>query len=604
MITMRKVKFILFILIAVGMMGASLWYAVDTASRADLKDYVGDEVWYVPSSRNLLHRLGLEAHYIHNGYEGVNVVFSSDKDKLKYRHFVDEALLMYRGNASATVSYKEFPGVYVEVPRKELKDFLNYLKTNIPGDAYYVVTGYRYPDKDNIQNYLNLEHPLLGKDFIILSMVLLGDEPFYWRVPGLILYGLLQLLVLLTAYRITKSYLASLIALFFAAVDPTLQATAVTAMLDIYVGAFVMVFTFLLTYSRRNWSGFGVGLAGATKLSGAFGYPVLFLRLLADLKEKTDWKKAFRMVIILALLGLTIVAYSEYLAGYWDGRYFKILALLTVIVLAEFIYSSRGNVKPLLTFLTAGLFLPLIGFLLPELTAIKVVGLNDWLRNFLGSFKWHLSYKGENPWTAPFWEWFYNGNSFHFHFNPDVVANTNPTLLLFMVVSIFAIPYVWRKRELVLVPFGVFWSTVGFFALQYALGGKTQFSFYATALVPEAAVVMGVVLYEIVKWEAFTESSLDYLYWLGKSLRVRRFVEYVEGRRKKPEKESAAVASIVLPMIPLPPTVYVGQKGLPKKKSLGKGPKRREPRPGGLPKKRPDGIEESEEKEQEKTVGL
>ena len=597
MVTTKQVKLVLFILVAVGMMGASLWYAFDTASRADLKDYVGDEVWYVPASRNMLHRLGLEAHYVHNGYEGVNVIFSNDEAKKKYVRVVTRAVAIYRGNTSATVRYQEFPGIYVEIPSERLGEFLNYLKGNIPEDAYYIVTGFRYPDKDNIQNYLNLEHPLLGKDFIMLSMLLLGDEPLYWRVPGLVLYGLLQILVLLTAYRITKSYLASLIALFFVAVDPTLQATAVTAMLDIYVGAFVALFTFLLVYGWRNWAGFGVGLASATKLSGAFGYPVLFLRLLADLKKKVEWKKIARMVVILVLLGLTIAAYAEYLADYWGAKYFQILSVLTVLAVAEFVYSSREQANALMTFLTAGLFLPLVGFLLPELPAIKVVGLSEWLRNFLGSFKWHLSYKGPNPWTSPFWEWFYNGNPFHFHFNPDIVADTNPTLLLFMVVAIFAIPYVWKKRKLAIVPFGIFWSTVGFFALQYALGGKTQFSFYATALVPEAAVAMGVVVYEIVKWEAFTDSLLDYLYWLGKVLRIRRFVEYVEEKRKREEPEPQPVG---IPAIPLPPTVYVEQRGLPKKVSLSKGRRERRPRPGGLPKKKSPEEAEGEEEPQSK----
>lgn len=598
MVTMRQVKLVLFILFAIGMMGASLWYAFDTAARSDLKDYVGDEVWYVPAARNALHRLGFEAHYVHNGYEGVNVIFTSDKDKLKYRHFVDEALVVYRGNMSATVSYKEFPGMYVEIPAKKLDGFLGYLRDNIPGSAYYVVTGYRYPDKDNIQNYLNTEHPYLGKDFIMLSMLLLGDEPFYWRVPGLILYGLLQLLVLLTAYRITKSYLASLIALFFVAVDPTLQATAVTAMLDIYVAAFVMLFVFLLTYGWRNLAGLGIGLGAATKLSGAFGYPVFFFRLLADIKGRADWKRGVRMVVILALLGGTVVAYAEYRAGYWGASYFQVLSVITVLAIAEFLYSCRGSEKDLLWFVNAGLVLPLVGFIVPEIPIIKVQGFDPWLRDFLGSFKWHLSYKGENPWTAPFWEWFYNGNAFHFHFNPDVVASTNPTLLLFMVVAIFAIPYVWRKRDLVLVPFGVFWSTVLLFALQYAMGGKTQFSFYATALVPEAAVAMGVVLYDVVKWDAFTESLMDYLYWLGELMRIGRIVDYVEAKRAEKEEEKEAVQSVI-PSIPLPPTVYVEYHGLPRKRAIEKTQRKREPKPGGLPKKHVEDVEEEESGEEE-----
>lgn len=593
----RWIKLILFILLSAGMIGSSLWYAYDTASQPGLHDYVGDEVWYVSASRNILHRLGFDVHYIHNGYEGVNVIFSDDSAKLKYRHVIDEGLVKFDGNLSAEVSYEKFPAVYVEVPREKLNDFFSYLGEEIPEGEFYVVTGFRYPDAEGIQNYLNTEHPFLGKDLIMLGMLIWGDKPISWRLPGIVLYGFLELLVLLTAYRVTRSYLASLIALFFAAVDPLLQATAVAAMLDIYVAVFVGLFVFLFVYSRDFSTGFSAGLAGATKLSGSFGYPVFFIKLIRDIAKEADLRKGLRMLIIFVLLGGTITAYAEALAGYWDGIYYKVLVLLTVIAIAEFSISSRAYSNTLLKFLTAGLFLPLIGFLLPEIPAIKVVGLNQWLRDFLGSFKWHLSDKGGHVYASPFWQWFYNGNPFHLHFDPDVVAITNPTLLLFTIVAIFAVPYVWKRRgEGALIPFGVFWSTLLLFALQYVLGGKTQFSFYATALVPPATVIMGVFLYDLIKWEAFVDSLLDYLLWLGRILRIKRIVQYVESKRKT-EEENETSQSEASRMFPLVPVVYTAHNGLPRKNPTPRLIKRKESRPGGLPKKWEDKTENREAEE-------
>ncbi len=571
-------RLLIFVLIAIGMMGSSTWYAYHVAVKPALQDYIGDEVWYVPSSRNVLHRLGMDPHYVHDGYEGINVIFKDETAKLKYRYIVNEALSEYGGNLSATVSYQKFPGLYVEVKENHLNEFLAYLAKYIPDGEYYTVTGYRYPDKDNIQNYLNLEHPFLGKDFIMAGMLLFGDRPIGWRLPGIILFAILQLLVLLAAYRVSRSYLASLIALFFVAVDPTLQATAVAAMLDIYVAFFVALFLLLAVYGRDMWTGVSIGLSSATKLSGAFGYPVFFIQVFNNLRSAGRWVLG-RLLIILLLLAGDIVAYAAYYSGFKGPDYYRALSILALIALAEFSLRCRDRLRELVISISALLVLPIVGFLLPEIPAVKVVGFKDWLMNFLGSFKWHLSYKGPNPWTAPFWEWFYNGKSFHFHFNPDVVASTDPALLLFMVVAIFAIPYVWRRKGAVLVPFGIFWSTVALFALQYALGGKTQFSFYATALVPEAAVVTGVVVNEIVKWEAFTESLLDYLYWLGKLLHVGRFVRYVEDRRKPEEGEEVAQEPFPFPI----PSVYANLDGLPKRREIRV--KRREPRPGGLPKK-------------------
>ncbi|WP_461866853.1 dolichyl-phosphate-mannose--protein mannosyltransferase [Thermococcus sp.] len=446
-------KKIIYIVLVILMIGGSFYYSYKTASSPKLHDYIGDEVWYVPASRNLLHKLGISVHYINktNNTEGVNVIFSSDEDKNENQLGAWQVASTY--NYTKYIDYTNFPAVYFEIPRKNLKSFIDALKSKYP--EIEIVTGFRYPDKDNIQNYLNTEHPFLGKDFIMLGMMI-RDDPFYWRLPGVIALAIINLLVALTAYRLTKSYLASLIALFFSAVDPTLMATSVAAMLDIYVALFVALFVYLMVSDRDYSSGLAIGLGGAAKLNGGFGYPVLFIKLL---KERRGFKR----------------------------------------------------------FLVAGLILPSLGFLVPELPAIKALGFEFWLREFIGSFRWHLSYKGPNPNTSPFWQWFVDLRPFPFHFNPDVFAETDPFLLSAMIVFIFAIPYIAIKRRNAWMPLAVFWSTIGMFALQYILGGKTQFSFYATALVPEAAVVMGVVLYDIIKWDYFRESLRIYWGFIVKS---------------------------------------------------------------------------------------
>ncbi|NJE48162.1 dolichyl-phosphate-mannose--protein mannosyltransferase [Thermococcus sp. 9N3] len=435
------------LIVALTMVG-TVWFAYHFASQPGLNDYIGDEVWYVPASRNVLHLLGVNVTYEFNGTYGVNVIFANESDKFKYLSTAD-AIAAFSG-VRLRIEYYNFPGVYYEIPKEEYRDFLEKLSTQLPDGSYYIVPGFRYPDKENIQNYLNTEHPFLGKDFIMLSMVLLGDRPISWRLPGIIEFALIELLVVLAAYRISKSYLASLIALAFVVADPTLQATSVAAMLDIHVAFFVALFVLALAYEMELGSSISLGLAGATKLSGAFGWPVLLWRAL---KREKSFVRFFSIVVVI----------------------------------------------------------PGIVFLLPELPIIKAIGFIPWLREFLGSFRWHLSYKGPNPNTSPFWQWFVNYRAFPFHFNPNVFASTDPVLLLGMVVLIFAMPWLHRRKPGILAPFMVFWSTIGLFALQYVLGGKTQFSFYATVLVPPASVVMGVALNELLRWEAF-RSSLDF-YW-------------------------------------------------------------------------------------------
>ncbi|WP_099211226.1 dolichyl-phosphate-mannose--protein mannosyltransferase [Thermococcus henrietii] len=440
-------KRVAFVLIVALTMAGTVWFDYHFASQRSLNTYIGDEVWYVPASRNVLHLLGINVTYEHNGTYGVNVIFTNDSDKFKYLGAAD-SVASFAG-VRFRLEYYNFPGVYYEIPKSNYTAFLKRLSEELPPGTYYIVPGYRYPDKENIQNYLNTEHPFLAKDLIMLSMALLGDKPIYWRLPGIIEFALIELLVVLATYRISRSYLASLIALAFVVADPTLQATSVAAMLDIHTAFFVAVFVLALAYESELGSSVAIGLAAAAKLDGAFGWPVLLWRAL---KREKSFVRFFSIVVVI----------------------------------------------------------PGIVFLLPELTIIKAIGFVPWLKQFLASFRWHLSYKGPNPNTSPFWQWFVNYRAFPFHFNPNVFASTDPVLLLGMVVLIFAMPWLYRRKRGILAPFMVFWSTIGFFALQYALGGKTQFSFYATSLVPSAAVVMGVALNELLRWEAFRSSLAFY----------------------------------------------------------------------------------------------
>ncbi|WP_240910844.1 dolichyl-phosphate-mannose--protein mannosyltransferase [Thermococcus sp. MV5] len=493
---MRELKKRLyFALVALIILG-TFWYSYEKASSSELYDYIGDEVWYIPAARNVLHKLGFELHYLNEttNSEGINIISkgtiikgyvnvsafgfeftrpytrnvafqtppllskigikleftplnktqTSNFDEIKFKIEV----IAKRYNYTYYKPYSNFPGVYYEIPQENIDEFIDEVKKI---EGIEIVKGFRYPDKENIQNYLNTEHPFLGKDIIMLGM-LIEDKPIFWRLPGLIEHAIINLIVFLVTYKIVKSYLAAFIALIFSAFDPLLYATSLTAMLDIHVAFFTAVFMYFLILDRYSLSGTSIGLAASTKLNGVFSYPVLVIK---TLKERTEPKKCLVSLI----------------------------------------------------------FLPAIAFLLPQLPIIMAIGFFPWLSEFIGSFGWHLSYKGDHPANSPFWEWFISLKPFAFHYNPDIFAATDPILMLSMIVFIFAIPYAAMKRRKLLIPFGIFWSTIAFYALQWILGGKTQFSFYATPLVPPGAVTLGVMAYEIIKWEYFKNSIQMYWRW-------------------------------------------------------------------------------------------
>ncbi|HIP89279.1 MAG TPA: dolichyl-phosphate-mannose--protein mannosyltransferase, partial [Thermococcus paralvinellae] len=74
----EKLYFALLALIIIG----TFCYTYKQAASKGLYDYIGDEVWYVSASRNVLHRLGIDVHYINEttGSEGVNVVFLTEPE--------------------------------------------------------------------------------------------------------------------------------------------------------------------------------------------------------------------------------------------------------------------------------------------------------------------------------------------------------------------------------------------------------------------------------------------------------------------------------------------------------------------------------------------
>ncbi len=535
-----KWKGIVFLIIAGLMLASSSFYSYHLASKNGYQTYIGDEVWYVPAARNVLHRLGISVHYYTDGKAGVNVIFKNWSDFNLYYYRVENLALDYGVPSTNVTKYKNFPGLYLLIPRKDEKSFVSEVKDRY-GQYCYVVTGYRYPDKNNIQNYLNLEHPFLGKDLIMLGM-LVGDKPTDWRIPGIVAKFVIGVIVLYLTYRISRSYIGALIALGFVAFDPLLTATSVAAMLDIYVALFVAIFALFFVLKRRYLSGFSIGLAAATKLSGGFVYPLF---LLAEIKRErsrgTSTKDILLYIGLTLSLMVLIVGYGVYLGGLAGLKYLYIGAALTVIFSAAFYFLGESPGTDALKFVTATFVLPVTGFILPNLVGIRLVGLSGWLRGYIGGWGWMFA-PNKGPAISPVWDWFVDANPFPFHFNPNLFARTDPILFMAMIPLIFALIYLVKKMKDYWRPFLSFWMIVLMFLVHAAYGylrnGKisTQFSFYATPLVPLAAISVGAAMAILVRWKAFRYTLLEYLRTTGKMLRIERFVRYAEERIEEDTK--------------------------------------------------------------------
>lgn len=98
---------------------------------------------------------------------------------------------------------------------------------------------------------LNTEHPMLGKELIALGIALAGDNPIGWRLTASVagtatVLGAFALLMLLYGRVRVAAFGALLVA-----VNQTVFVQARTAMLDAYLGAFVMLGIVALLWAMR-----------------------------------------------------------------------------------------------------------------------------------------------------------------------------------------------------------------------------------------------------------------------------------------------------------------------------------------------------------------
>ncbi|ALV63958.1 glycosyltransferase, putative [Thermococcus sp. 2319x1] len=437
----RKVVLIAYVVLI------SLISTYSYAKFLEVSDYIGDEVWYVSASRNVLHKLGFSPKYEEGGYYGVNVILPENVDRnnlsLKVRIWSSFSSCQNqnpshaRPPARTQVEYRNINGFYYEVREDCLESVLN-LDYGIT-----TITGYKYPDKKNIVSYLNTEHPFFGKGLIGLSM-LVEDSPFFWRLPGFLERILLIFLVSYVAYVLTEDHLTSAIAATIAAFDKLLLSMSVTAMLDIHVAFFAVLALVMFLENRYRLTGIFLGLGVATKMNLAF-LPLVFAPIL--LKRRN---------------------YRE---------------LLIMIVLA------------------------LAAFIAAHVPLMVAIGPAETIKQLISSFGWHLSTKENHPAISPVWTWFYSAKAFPLHYGPNLSAEISEHLFQGALVSSAFFPVLEERRSggNLGIVYASFWAGVLFYVIHYLLGGKNQYSFYATPLVPLAAIMTAALIRDAVNWELLGE---------------------------------------------------------------------------------------------------
>ncbi len=319
---------------------------------------------------------------------------------------------------------------YVDVARRILTNIFNY---KIP-------VAWPYSGKTE-PNYMNPEHPPLGKYIIALSMILCGDKPLCWRLPGAIEIGIAPLIIVL-AY-VAKGDLRKKVTFLLAGIasmlafysDISVRYESAVALLDIHQAFFELVALALLIRGNFLWGLVALGLAGSVKYSGFFLLPAFWV----------------------------YIGYSE----------------------------PKRN-KRILLFLLS-LIIPLGVLLLINIPYIRHFGFSWWWENsVIGAIKWHTTSRPPGPPTSTPFQWFLNANPFYFSYNVMIGGVVKPilyitALILGAINLIIGLP---SRRTRAIGSLG-FYSILAMYLLLYIIGNKTLYSFYVVQLAPPMAITYG-----------------------------------------------------------------------------------------------------------------
>jgi predicted membrane-bound dolichyl-phosphate-mannose-protein mannosyltransferase len=296
--------------------------------------------------------------------------------------------------------------------------------------------------------YYNPEHPPLGKYIIGLSMILCGDKPVCWRVPGVIEASLIPVILYL-AYYLThrQSYTgvaAGLAASLAVSSSLSLRYEASVAMLDIHQAFFSSLAIASLVAERPLLAAFMIGLAGSVKYSGLFLVPALWAYPL--IKDMPRRERAIIFLESILIPIIVIVALSSPLIIHFGFKWF-------------------------------------------------------WDNAVIGAISWHTQSRPPGPPVSSPGGWLINANPFYFDYNTMIGGVAN-SLLHIAALAVGAIVIIYASSRngwpaagslslYSILAMYLLLSNLGALHIPGVKGNKTLYSFYLVQLVPASAAVYG-----------------------------------------------------------------------------------------------------------------
>ena len=171
---------------------------------------------------------------------------------------------------------------------------------------------------------VNQEHPLLAKLLIALSISVIGDNGWGWRIPSVV-FGLLSIFVLyLLLKKTAKNPMIALMGTLLFSFDTLVFVHSRIATLDIFVLGFMLLGFYWYFSNRMKLSALGMALATLCKISGFYGVLTLGAfhlgRVFLSRSRKVDWQSLLAVLEKYAIVYLvSFIALMALLDFFWGG---------------------------------------------------------------------------------------------------------------------------------------------------------------------------------------------------------------------------------------------------------------------------------------------
>ncbi len=404
---------------------------------SSIKDtYISDETWYVSASRNLLR-------------EAFHAFPRSPNATLQFKSVVD--LAKFNGLYSSNFSFVKIEP-YVKIKNAEyaigrnVTKVFELIKEKDKYNLTIVQPGWKYPDKEGILNYLNLEHPPVGKYFIMYQ-ILKKDVPMNWRIPSMLLGSLVILVLPVAILLSTESFWLSFLTLLLLYFDEPLRVMSMVAMLDIYAASF-----------------------------SAMSFAALLFEPYS------------------ATLLYAIASSSKYTA------FFYFLPIAYVFWLEKRKSPLGSFLRPLITFVLI--------LTLTSLPIIMGLGFQKWLKNLIGGIEWFLVSRPSGPPPSTPWDWIMGTGKVPLSVKPTLEVYTNPTIMQLAIIAFFLLLPL-RKRKLYRAPWLASLYLVSAllgFQLVYWAGNHTLYAFYTVVFTPFADVAAAGLAISLMNYSHISEA--------------------------------------------------------------------------------------------------